>query len=61
MFLRCVLHRYSTRYHGTAKLKEYSNEIEPNHPYNRPMSEYHTEIYELKSKCKLFCCQNITG
>ena len=53
MFLRCVLHRNSTRCHGTAKLKEFSNEIEPNHPHNHPISEYHTELYELKSKCKL--------
>ena len=47
-FLRCVLHRNSIRCHGTAKLNEFTNEIEPNHP----TSEYHTELYELKSKCK---------
>ena len=53
MFMRCVLHRNSTRCHETAIQKEFSNEIEPNHPHNHPTSEYHTDLYELKSKCKL--------
>ena len=51
--LRRILHRNLTRCHGTAKLKEFSNEIEPNHPHNHPILEYHTELYQLKSKCKL--------
>ena len=51
-FLRCVLHRTFIRCHGTAKLDEFTNVIHPNHPNNHQISEYHTELYELKSKCK---------
>ena len=51
-FLRCVLHRNFIRCHGTAKLDEFTNIIQPNGPHNHQISEYHTELYELKSKCK---------
>ena len=46
------LHRNFIRCHGTAKLDEFTNVIHPNHPHNHQISEYHTELYELKSKCK---------
>ena len=51
-FLRCVLHRNFIRCHGTTKLDEFTNVIQPNRPHNHQISEYHTELYELKSKCK---------
>ena len=51
-FLRCVLYRNLSRCKGTAKLNEISNIMEAKHPHNHQISEYHTEIYEVKAKCK---------
>ena len=51
-FLRCVLYRKLTRCKGSAKLHAISNIIEPKHPHNHSISEYHTELCEVKAKCK---------
>ena len=51
-FLRWFLYRKLNRCKGSAKLNAISNIIEPKHHHNHSISEYHTELYEVKAKCK---------